>query len=94
MNINPTSNISCKANPFANAKTFKAPLKDGSEAVIKVKDNTYECLITKNNRIKAGVLASNPKGIGADFASAMKNIKENTKEGFDFLGEFIKAIIK
>lgn len=94
MNINPVSNISCKANPFANAKTFKAPLKDGSEALVKIGDNAYECLITKNNRIKGGVLASNPKGVGADFASIMKNIKENAKEGFDFLGEFIKAVIK
>ena len=43
MNINPTSNISCKANPLANAKTIKAPLKDGSEAVIKFTDHADEC---------------------------------------------------
>lgn len=96
MNINPTSNISCEANPFAKAKTraFKTPLKDGSEVVIKVKDNAYECLTTNSDRMKAGVSGLNPKCIGDGFVSIVKNIKENAKEGFDFLREFIKAVTK
>ena len=94
MNINNISAMSCKGNPLANAKTFRAPLKDGSEAIVKVSDNAYECLITKNKQVVGGMGACNPKGVGEDLASVMSKINANVKEGFDFLGEFIKAVIK
>ena len=92
MNINPTSNISCKANPLANAKTIKAPLKDGSEAVIKFTDDAYECLIVKNNKILGGKGATSPNGVKDDFKSVVEKLKDNFKEGFDFLGEFINTV--
>ncbi len=92
MNINPISNISCKANPLANAKTMKVPLKDGSEAVLKFTDNAYECLIIKNNKIISGKGAIKQNGVKDDFKSVVDKLKDNFKEGFDFIGEFINAV--
>ncbi len=78
---------------LTNSRTFKAPLKDGSEASLKIGTKAYECVITKNNQIQEAKRAYNPKGLGQDFVDLMGNLQANAKEGFDFLGEFLKAMI-
>ena len=94
MNVQQISSINCKANPLAGAKKLNIPLKDGKEAVLKLNDKAYECLILNNGKIAGGRgQYSSEKIQPQDWAKLFKQLNEHVKEGFDFAGEFIQALL-
>ncbi len=93
MNINQISSINCKANPLTNAKKLTVPLKDGKEALIRFNDNAYECFIMNNGKIVGGRGQYSSKKIQPEaWQNLFNKLNKHVKEGFDFLGEFTKAI--
>lgn len=93
MNVNSISSTSCKANPLANAKKVSIPLKDGKEAVVRFNDKAYECLITKDGKLVGGRGQYAANGLNIqECAKFFDKLSKNVKEGFDFLGEFTKAV--
>ena len=96
MNLNNVSPISCKANTSKFAKQFNIPMKDGSETIMKLTDNSIDCLMHKKGRILGGYGHKAPDGIVVDEVLNIykKSLANNIKEGFDFLKEFLIAISK
>ena len=54
MNVQQISSLNCKANPLKNAPKLNFPLKDGSEAVLRLNKKAYECVILKDGAIVGG----------------------------------------
>ncbi len=83
-----------KINKISPAiKQFNIPLKKGENALIKLSDNSLECLITKDKYVVGGYGHQTPKGIRPDeIISLHEQLKDNIKEGVDFFKEFTKAI--
>lgn len=96
MNVNNVSPISCKANASKFAKQFNIPMKDGSETIMKLTDNSIDCLLHKENRVLGGYGHKTPNGIVVDeVLDVYKNsLANNIKEGFDFLKELLNALSK
>ncbi len=96
MNVNNVSPISCKANASKFAKQFNIPMKDGSETIMKLTDNSIDCLMHKESRVLGGYGHKTPNGIVVDeVLDVYKNsLANNIKEGFDFLKELLNALSK
>ena len=96
MNVNNVSPISCKANASKFAKQFNIPMKDGSETIMKLTDNSIDCLMHKERRVLGGYGHKAPNGIVVDeVLDIYKNsLANNIKEGFDFLKELLNALSK
>ncbi len=94
MNINNISTTIYKTNPFlAGAKKFTVPLNDGSEAMVKFTDYAYECILTKNGRIIGGKGYYSKKPIDFEEMDVFETLKQNVKDGVNFLAEFAKAVL-
>ena len=95
MNINKISTKIYKTNTiFTNSKKLNVPLKDGTQAVIKFTDNAYECLIiNKDNKIIGGKGYSSPKTIQDEQENLFEKVMKITKDSFDFVEEFTRAIL-
>lgn len=99
MNLNNVSPISCKANTSKFAKQFNIPMKDGSETIMKLTDNTIECLTHNKGRIVGGYGHKFSNGNFTNVTNEAcniykKSLANSVKEGFDFLKEFLIAISK
>lgn len=96
MNVNNVSPISCKANASKFAKQFNIPMKDGSETIMKLTDNSIDCLMHKESRVLGGYGHKTPNGIVVDeVLDVYKNsLANNIKEGFDFLKELLNTLSK
>lgn len=96
MNVNNVSPISCKANASKFAKQFNIPMKDGSETIMKLTDNSIDCLMHKESRVLGGYGHKTQNGIVVDeVLDVYKNsLANNIKEGFDFLKELLNALSK
>ena len=70
------------------------PLKDGNTLRLTVSDNYLEALVTKGDNIVCGTGKYSGKGIGFnDITELHEKIKPHIKECFDFLKEFVKAVM-
>ncbi len=83
-----------KINKISPAiKQINIPLKNGKDALIKLSDNSLECMITKDKYVVEACGHQTPKGISPDEIILLhEKLKDNIKEGIDFFNEFTKAI--
>lgn len=92
MNVNVVSQVSCNANPTKFAKQINIPMKDGSETILKLTGNSIECVQHKDELVLAAYGHRHPDGIQmAELVKVYKSLRDNIKDGFDFIGEFCKV---
>lgn len=99
MKVNSISPISCQAKP--NAKMLKGaskmtvPLKDGNIAELTVADNFISTVISKGDKIIKETSLPLEEGITSRYLwGSYERLQKQAKSGFDFFGEFCKAILK
>lgn len=95
MKVNLISQVATQPKAAKNLKTLAVPLKDESQATIKLADDYIECMITKGDKVLGGYGHRAKNGIPIDDVTRIyTDLKENIKEGFDFFKELTTVLFK